>query len=163
MLLKGPFARNATVRHEGLRLGRLLFFGLRASSECQRTGDRPDGNGGAQLTREEKVAVVEAYLKALVSKDISKVPFATDITFEGPRVPPLAGREVVVGFLKMILPAIKDIQIKQHIVEGDYVATVFDMETTDGIDRVFDRIRLLDGEVKEIHSFYYPRPLQTKG
>jgi len=30
------------------------------------------------------------------------------------------------------------------------------METTDGIDRVFDRIRLLDGEVKEIHSFYYP-------
>jgi hypothetical protein len=67
----------------------------------------------------------------------------------------------VVGFLKMILPAIKDIQIKQHIVEGDYVATVFDMEMTDGIDRVFDRIRLLDGEVKEIHSFYYARPLQT--
>ena len=51
--------------------------------------------------------MVEAYLKGLVSKDISKVPFATDITFEGPRVPPLAGREVVVGFLKMILPAIK--------------------------------------------------------
>jgi hypothetical protein len=119
--------------------------------------------GGAQLTREEKVAVVEVYLKGLVSKDISKVPFATDITFEGPRVPPLAGREVVVGFLKMILPAVKDIQIKQHIVEGDYVATVFDMETTDGTDRVFDRIRLLDGEVKEIHSFYYPRPLQTNG
>ena len=52
----------------------------------------------------------------------------------------------------MILPAIKDMQIKQHIVEGDYVATVFDMETTDGIDGVFDRIRLLDGEVKEIHG-----------
>jgi hypothetical protein len=63
---------------------------------------------GAQLTREEKVAVVEAYLKGLVSKDISKVSFATDITFEGPRVPPLAGREAVVGFLKMILPAIDD-------------------------------------------------------
>ena len=115
------------------------------------------------MTREEKVALVEAYLKGLVGKDISKVPFATDITFEGPRVPPLAGREVVVGFLKMILPAIKDIQIKQHIVEGDYVATVFDMETSDGIDRVFDRIRVLDGELKEIHSFYYPRPLATNG
>ena len=113
------------------------------------------------MTREEKVALVEAYLKGLVGKDISKVPFAADITFEGPRVPPLAGREVVVGFLKTILPAVKDIRIKQHIVEGDYVATVFDMEMTDGIDRVFDRIRLLDGEVKEIHSFYYPRPLQT--
>ena len=107
--------------------------------------------------------MVEAYLNGLVSKDISKVPFATDITFEGPRVPPLSGREGVVGFLRMILPAIQGILIKQHIVEGDYVATVFDMETTDGIDRVFDRIRLLDGELKEIHSFYYPRPVQTNG
>jgi len=135
-----------------------------ASSECQRSVTGAiETQGGAQLTREEKVAVVEAYLKGLVGKDISKVPFATDITFEGPRVPPLAGREVVVGFLKMILPAIKDVQIKQHIVEGDYVATVFDMETADGIDRVFDRIRLLDGDVKEIHSFYYPRQPQTNG
>jgi hypothetical protein len=28
-----------------------------------------------------------------------------------------------------ILPMVKGIQLKQHIVEGDYVATVFDMET----------------------------------
>ena len=69
----------------------------------------------------------------------------------------------MVKFLTMILPAIKDIQIKQHIVEGDYVATVFDMETSNGTDSVFDRIRLLAGEVKEIHSFYYPRPLRTNG
>jgi hypothetical protein len=113
------------------------------------------------LSREEKVAVVEAYLKGLVGKDISKIPFAMDVTFEGPRVPPLFGRDVVVGFLTMILPAIRGIQIKQHIVEGDYVATVFDMETTGGIDRVFDCIRVLDGELKEIHSFYYPRSLQA--
>jgi hypothetical protein len=66
-------------------------------------------------------------------------------------------------YLTMILAAIKDIQIKQHIVEEEYVATVFDMETTDGIDRVFDRIRVLDGELKEIHSFYHTRPLQTNG
>jgi hypothetical protein len=64
-------------------------------------------------------------------------------------------RQAVFGFLTMILPAIKNIQIKQHIVEGNYVATVFDMETTDGTSRVFDRIRILDGELKEIHSFYY--------
>jgi hypothetical protein len=66
-----------------------------------------EAQGGAQLTREEKVAVVEVYLKGLVSKDISKVPFATDITFEGPRVPPLAGREVVVGFLKIFFRQLK--------------------------------------------------------
>ena len=123
-----------------------------------------DGKPGrSTLTREAKVAIVEAYLHCLAGKDISSVPFAADITFNGPRVPPLAGRDVVVGFLNMILPAIKDIQIKQHIVEGDYVATVFDMETIDGIDHVFDRIRVLNGELKEIHSFYYPRPPHTNG
>lgn len=87
------------------------------------------------------------------------MPFAADVTFEGPRVPPLAGRDAVVGFLTMILPAIRDIRIRQHIVEGDYVATVFDMETAEGIDHVFDRIRVADGELKETHSLYYPRTL----
>jgi len=43
---------------------------------------------------------------------------------------------------------------KQHIVEGDYVATLFDMETVDGVDHVFDRIHIIDGEIKGIHAFY---------
>jgi len=37
------------------------------------------------LTREAKVAVVEAYLQGLAGKDMSKVPFAADD-------PPLRGR-----------------------------------------------------------------------
>jgi len=155
------------VRHaeaEDKTLGLMLFLG---SSWYQHTNVsmriREGSQRRVQLSREDKVAVVDAYLKGLAGKDISKVPFAMDITFEGPRVPPLAGREAVVGFLSMIPPAIKDIQIKQHIVEGDYVATVFDMETTDGIDRVFDRIRVVNDELKEIHSFYYPQPLLARG
>lgn len=110
------------------------------------------------MSREEKVALVELYLNGLASGDLSKVPFAVDVTFEGPRVPPLAGREAVVGFLTMILPAIKDVRIGQHLVEGDYVATTFDM-TTSGVDRVFDRICIADGEIKSIQSFYYPKQL----
>jgi hypothetical protein len=51
------------------------------------------------VSREEKVAVVEAYLKGLAGKDISKIPFAANITFEGPRVGKLIGRNAVVGFL----------------------------------------------------------------
>jgi SnoaL-like domain len=113
------------------------------------------------MSREEKVALVEAYLKGLAGKDLSKVPFAVDVTFEGPLVPPLAGREAVVGFLTMILPAIKDVRIGQHLVEGDYVATTFDMTTSGGIDRVFDRICIADGQIRSIRSFYYPQPLQS--
>jgi len=43
-------------------------------------------NSGESVSREEKITIVEAYLRGLAGKDISKVPFAANITFEGPRV-----------------------------------------------------------------------------
>ena len=71
-------------------------------------------------------------------------------------MPRLASRDMVVGFLTSILPFIKAIEIKQHIVEGDYVATVFDMETVNGVDHVMDLCHVVGGELTAIHSFYYP-------
>jgi len=62
-------------------------------------------------------------------------------------MPTLTGRQTVLGFLASILPTVKGIELKQHIVEGDYVATVFDMETAAGVDHVFDRIHILDGKI----------------
>ena len=108
------------------------------------------------MSREEKIAAVEAYLDCFVTKDVSKVPFAEDVTFEGPRMPKLAGRAMVFGFLSHILPMVKGIQLKQHIVEGDYVATIFDMETVNGVDHVCDRIHIVDGQIQAIQAFYYP-------
>ena len=108
------------------------------------------------MSREGNVAVVEAYLTGLTKKDLSNIPFALDSVFEGPRVGRLEGRNSVLGFLTSISPMIKGIQVNQHIVEGEFVATVFDMETNGGIDRVFDRVQILNGEIKAIHSFYYP-------
>ena len=108
------------------------------------------------MSREQKVAAVEAYLGCFVTKDLSKVALAEDVTFEGPRIPKLTGRPTVLGFLMQILPMVKGIQLKQHIVEGDYVATVFDMETVNGVDHVCDRIHVVDGQIKSIQAFYYP-------
>ena len=107
------------------------------------------------MSREQKVAVVEAYLDCFETKDLSQVSFAEDVTFEGLRMPKLTGRGTVLGFLTQILPMVRGIQLKQHIVEGDYVATVFDMETANGVDHVFDRIQIVDGQIKAIHAFYY--------
>jgi len=39
------------------------------------------------MSRSENVAVVESYLNGLASKDLSSVPFAPGITFEGPLMP----------------------------------------------------------------------------
>jgi len=61
-----------------------------------------------------------------------------------------------VGFLTSIFPFIKGIEIKQHIVDGDYVATVFDMETVNGVDHVVDLCLVVDGLLTEVRAFYYP-------
>jgi ketosteroid isomerase-like protein len=108
------------------------------------------------MSREQKVAVVEAYLDCFATKDLSEVSFAEDVTFEGPRMPKLTGRPSILGFLTQILPMVKGIQLKQHIVEGDHVATVFDMETVNGVDHVCDWIHIVDGQIKAIRAFYYP-------
>ena len=108
------------------------------------------------MQRSENIAVVESYLKSLASKDLSSVPFASGITFEGPLMPKLTGRETIVGFLSSILPLIKGIEIKQHIADGEYVATVFDMQTVNGVDHVVDLCRVVNGELTEIRAFYYP-------
>jgi SnoaL-like domain len=108
------------------------------------------------MHKSTNIDVVESYLKGLESKDLSSVPFASGITFEGPLMPKLAGRETIVGFLSSILPLIKGIEIKQHIADGEYVATVFDMETVNGVDHVVDLCRVVDGELTEVRAFYYP-------
>lgn len=59
------------------------------------------------MSRDEAIAVVDAYLHGLAQKDLSNVPFAEDITFEGPRVPRLIGCQRVVGFLTSIMPLVK--------------------------------------------------------
>src|SRR5580765_5878016 len=111
------------------------------------------------MSRDQKVAAVEAYLDCFKTKDLSGVPLADNVTFEGPLVGTLTSRQTVKGFLTSILPMVKGVHVKQHVVEGDYVATVFDMETVNGVDRVFDLIHVANGEIAEIRTFYYPKPV----
>ena len=108
------------------------------------------------MSREDKTSIVETYLDCFRTKDLSNLSLAGAVTFEGPRMPMLVGRATVLGFLAQILPMVKGIQLKQHIVEGEYVATIFDMETVNGVDHVCDRIHIQNGQIKSIQAFYYP-------
>ncbi len=45
-------------------------------------------------------------------------------------------------------------------MDGEYVATIFDLETTRGITAVFDCFKVEDGQLKEIRPFYDPSLLQ---
>lgn len=69
----------------------------------------------------------------------------------------MAGREVIWGFLTSIFSFIKGIEIKQHIADGDYVATVFDMETISGVDRVVScLLRATDAIPYRSHNLFIP-------
>ena len=59
-------------------------------------------NKQTSMSRERKVAVVEAYLDCFVNKNVSQLRLAEDVTFEGPRMPKLTGRRRVTGFLVRI-------------------------------------------------------------
>jgi hypothetical protein len=108
------------------------------------------------MSRSEKIGVVDRYFKGLIDKDLTSVPFAAKISFEGPLMPKLTSRDTILGFLNSISPMIKGIQVKQHIVEGDYVVTIFDMETVNGVDHVVDVCLVMNGEIAEVRAFYYP-------
>ncbi len=109
--------------------------------------------------RNKLITIVEGYLDGLRRKDLSQVAFDPNVTFEGPLSPKLTGERAVVDFLSGLFPAIKDIRVKQHIVEGEYVATVFDFDTTFGVIPVFDCFRVSNGKLIQIRPFYDPRPI----
>ncbi len=51
---------------------------------------------------------------------------------------------------------IKSVEVKQHIVDGDYVVTILDMETVNGVDHVADVCLVTNGQIAEIRAFYFP-------
>jgi hypothetical protein len=107
------------------------------------------------------VEVVEAYLNGLGNKDFSGVPFAADFTYESPLLPTLVGQPRLIGqpaieFLQGLFPAIEGVRIKQHIVEGEYCASVFDLLTIHGVIPIFDRFHVVDGRLRLANPFYDP-------
>ena len=109
--------------------------------------------------RNELIKIVEGYLDGLRKKDLSDVAFAPDVTFESPLSAKLSGEQAVTAFITGLFPAIRDIRVKRHIVEGEYVATLFDFDTTFGVIPVFDCFRISKGKLTEIRPYYDPRPI----
>jgi hypothetical protein len=110
------------------------------------------------MTREEMVSVAESYVDGLGSGDFSKVPFADDVSYESPLSPRTQGQETI-DFLSGLFPIMRGAEIIQHIVEGEYVATVFVLHTPNGSTHIFDKFRVVDGKLKEINPYYDPSVL----
>ncbi|HEX8747837.1 MAG TPA: nuclear transport factor 2 family protein [Pyrinomonadaceae bacterium] len=111
--------------------------------------------------RESNIEAVEGYLGAIRSKDLSVAPVAPDIFFTDPLVGEMTGEDAWRGFLSQLLPAINGVRVKQHVAEGDRVATLWEAETVWGVIPVLELFRVEGGRIKEARAFLDPRPIQN--
>lgn len=105
------------------------------------------------------VEVVERYLQALQTGQIDDLPLAADVTFESPLAARVAGREAVLDALRGLLPAVRGVTVRDHVADGEFVASRFELETPFGRIDVFDRFRVVNGMLAEIRPYFDPRAI----
>ena len=108
---------------------------------------------------QENVAVVERYLDAIRTRDLSAAPLAEEAHFEDPLVGALAGRTAIVAFISEFLPAVNGVEVKRHVVEGDHVATLWHLDSAFGTIPIFECFQVVDGEIVEALAYFDPRPI----
>ena len=74
-----------------------------------------------------------------------------------------SGRAAVVEALRGLLPAVRGITVRDHIMDGEFVASRFVLETPFGPVEVFDRFRVVNGELAEIRPYFDPRAITSVG
>jgi catechol 2,3-dioxygenase-like lactoylglutathione lyase family enzyme len=107
------------------------------------------------------IEVVERYLAALESGELDAVPFAPDVTLETPVASKASGRDAVLEALRAMLPLVRGVRVRDHIADGEFVATRFELSTPFGPIDVFDRFRVVNGLLSEIHPYYDPRAITS--
>ena len=108
------------------------------------------------MSRDEKVALVESFLNCVASGELDRLPVATEFAVESPLTQRLSG-EAATEYVKAVAAGTKSIQVVQHIVEGDYVATLSENETINGPLSVFAKFQIESGRIKDVRVFYNPR------
>jgi len=106
------------------------------------------------------IEVVEAYLEGLRKKDLSNVPMGERIRYKSPFTDEeIEGRHNVIRFLQSYLPAIQQGKVIRHIAQDEYVATLVEWQLTFGVLTVFTFLRIEQGIITELRSFFDPREL----
>ena len=119
-------------------------------------------NALATMSRDEKVALVESFLNCMARSELDRLPIAPEFTVESPLVPKLSG-QAAMDYVKVVAASTKGIQVVQHIVEGDQVATLTENETMNGPLSVFAKFQIESRRIKDVRVFYDPRRITGSG
>ena len=109
--------------------------------------------------KEENIKTVESYVNALRQKDLSLALFADDLIFEDPIAGKNTGAENFKTFLSGFLPAINEVRVIQHICEGEYVVTHWEIDAVFGVIPILEKFRVEDGKITEALGYFDPRPI----
>lgn len=110
-------------------------------------------------SKEDNIGVVETFLNCLKNKDLSNAPVSDDLYFVEPLMGEGQGAEALKAFISGFFPALSDVRILQHICEGEYVATRWEVDGVFGKIPVFEMFRVREGKIIEFRAYYDPRPI----
>ena len=105
------------------------------------------------MSREENIAVVETFFNCIASSQLDRLPITPELTVQSPLTAKLSGHAAL-EYVKAVANGTKHIEIVQHIVEGDLVATLSENETPNGTLTIFAKFELESGRIKDVRVFY---------
>jgi len=113
------------------------------------------------MERSKIAKLINDYMDALRDGDYSLVRFSPNVRFLGPLMnSPIEGKSKVVEFLADVSKGVKDIRVRQHIIEGETVCVLIEFETVKGtVLPILDYIQIGEDGISYIQPFFDPRPL----
>lgn len=108
---------------------------------------------------EENIKIVEKFLDSLRRNELSQEFVAEDVRFREPMMGEGQGADALTAIVSGFYPAMHGLRVKQHIAEGEYVVTHWEVYGIFGTIPVLEKFRIRDGKIVEFEAFYDPRPI----
>jgi len=105
------------------------------------------------------VDLARQFFDALLKKDFSQLPLATDVVLESPISPRLSGVESVREFLEVWASVTRGVRVVDLVVEGNKAAVEFELETADGVIAGFECFEIASGRIKKLRPYFDSRTL----
>ncbi len=105
------------------------------------------------------VDLARQFFEALMKKDFTALPLASDVVLESPISPRLSGVEAVREFLEALAAVTKVARVMDVVVEGNKAVVEFELETADGVIPGFECLEFSGGQIKRLRPYFDSRPL----
>lgn len=106
-----------------------------------------------ELDRVAKTQVIERYFECVLSGRAADLPVTADYGSESPQSGRVTG-PAAVEYLMAIGAEMTAIRVVQHVVEGNFVATIFEEDTPQGALPVFALFELAGDRVRFVRVFF---------